>query len=489
MSSPTQRTLRRARAHLDVSGGRDTRRAVRGLVFACALLTSPACAPREDTLAPDPVAYPRAEELDPDVREKLGSLLERAREHPGDAERHGELGLLYEANDLWREAEASFANAALLAPDEPGWRYHRALALRQAGEFTQALEALRDVAASAPAFAPAQERLGHWLVDAGDLEGAERAYLAALEHAPGAPSCLAGLADIRLAQGRPEEARQLAEDALRADPAYRLAHFTLGGAYRDLGRREESERELALGVGAERAHLADPLSLRLDEYRLNLSGRVNQAAEWIETGQAERAIALLEPALASHGEDVELVSNLGSAYQALGRFADAQRMFLRATRVDPGSFAGFLNLSICLLAQGEAAQALPPVQRALELAPELGAAHFAHGRVLAALARHVEALAAFELASRFDPDDGLVDVALAETLVRLERPDEALERYTRAVEKLPDHFPAHVLRGLVALSLGRTDVARAAAEAARKLDPDHPGLRELDRRLAEGRRP
>ncbi len=432
--------------------------------------------------------YPRPEELDPDVRAKLDELLARARAAPGVGAHHAELGLLYEANDLWAEAEASFGQAVALAPDEVLWRYHRAVARRQAGDFPGALELLRAVVADAPTLAPAQQRLGHWLVDAGDLAGAEAAYRAALSFAPDSPGCLAGLADVRLAQGDAAGAAELAQQALREDPGYRLANYTLGAAYRELGRREDAARELARGVGAERRNLADELSLRLETYRLNLAGRVNQAARWIETGQPERAVALLEPALASHGEDMEVLSNLGSAYQALGRLPDARAMFLRATKADPGAFAGFLNLAICLLAEQRAPEALSPAQRAVELAPDLAAARFTHGRVLSALGRHAEALAAFQRAGRLDPADGMVDVAQAETCSQLGRWDEALAHYDDALRKVPDFLPAHVSRGMVALQLGRRDLAQASATEARRIDPDHPWLRELDRRIAGGGR-
>ena len=103
----------------------------------------------------------------------------------------------------------------------------------------------------------------------------------------------------RLAQGHMDEATELAAQALEYAPDYRLAHYTLGCAYRAAGRREEARRELALGLGAERRNLADDLSLRLDRYRLNRAGRVNQAASWIEAGEPQRAVALLEPALAA----------------------------------------------------------------------------------------------------------------------------------------------------------------------------------------------
>ena len=161
-------------------------------------------------------------------------------------------------------------------------------------------------------------------------------------------------------------------------------------------------------------------------------------------------------------------------------------MFQRATRADPQAFAGFLNLAICSLAEQRAAEALVPAQRAVELAPKLAASHFTHGRVLSALGRHEAALGAFERASRFDPGDGLIDVARAETCVQLSRLKEALSLYDAAIAKKPDFLPAHISRGMVGLRLGRADVARSAAQAARAIDPDHPWLRELERQIGGG---
>ena len=115
---------------------------LRSLAAVGLLLLLPACGgglpPVETTISPS----------EPAVAELVRSKVDRVLASPGDAAAHGSLGLAYEANGLWEEAEACFANAAALDPNEVLWSYHQALALQEMGRTDDALALLRLAAAS-----------------------------------------------------------------------------------------------------------------------------------------------------------------------------------------------------------------------------------------------------------------------------------------------------------------------------------------------------
>ena len=89
---------------------------------------------------------------------------------------------------------------------------------------------------------------------------------------------------------------------------------------------------------------------------------------------------------------------------ALGRTDEAIEAYQDAVRAQPDDADAHWRLGQAVLALGsDAAAALPPLERARELAPEEARVHVTLGEALAGLGRHGEAVAAFEAALRLDP--------------------------------------------------------------------------------------
>lgn len=458
--------------------GRGTRGPL-GLALALA-----ACGPA----APDPVSPHDRAALEPAVERRVAEVLQRARAAPGRAASHAELGLVYEANELWHEAAESWARAARLAPDEPLWAYHQVTCRRQAGDSQTAVEGLREVCERFPAFAPAQHRLGEWLLERGQPAEAEAYFLRAQLLAPDSPGPWTGLADVALQRGRPAEALRAAERALELAPDYRAAHYLAGQALRGLGRREEAERELRRGQGARRLFLPDGLEARLEGHRVSLAGTLERAADLVEEGRPGEAVGLLERALGDHPGDARLVVNLAAAHRELG---DAERALELLTALPPDAgqeLATAVNLAQACADLGDLASALGHAERAVALDGNDARAHAVRGRVLTTLERWGEAHDSLARAAELDAADGQTLVALAEVSLRLDRPREAREHYRRAVELLPDFLPAHGSLALVCLRLGDVEGAESALAGARRIAPDHPWVAELEQRVAGVRR-
>ena len=121
-----------------------------------------------------------------------------------------------------------------------------------------------------------------------------------------------------------------------------------------------------------------------------------------ESGQAQRAIALLEH---DAGDDPDALVALGNAYQLAGRRADAFAAFHHIVDVDPASGLGYENVGIAQLQAGNLPAAEEALRKALELEPTLGGAHTALGVVLASTARKADAVDEWKRAIELDGSD------------------------------------------------------------------------------------
>lgn len=113
---------------------------------------------------------------------------------------------------------------------------------------------------------------------------------------------------------------------------------------------------------------------------------------------------------------------LGLVERSLGNTEAAIERF-RLALAERESVDALVNLGNALVAGGRAAEALPPLSRAIEIAPEDGLNHANLAAALIALGRVDEALAAYRLARHLAPDDPIVRRNL-----------EALESAKRSLE-------------------------------------------------------
>jgi len=445
---------------------------------ALALGLLAACAP-----APEPVAFEGQRSIDPEVVELVQRKLAAARAAPGEARLHGELGLAYFANELWDLGARSFANAALLDPDDPWWVCYRARAEREAGRGELALELLAGLAARHPELAAIQHRHGQWQLDLGALELAAPALERALALAPEHPDALASVARLRSEQGRHEEALALAQKALQRDPPNRMAHYTAGLALRALGRTAEAERELAAGLGAQVRYLADPHNKELAAASVNYVAQMNEATQAMGLGQYAQALPLLERVAQKRPDDVIVLNNIGACLIELARPAEALVVLERARTLAPQEFGAYLNLSHVCLQLGRNEEALQHADRAVELAPQLGRAHLVRGRSLRALGRLEPAHGELREAARLEPGNAQVFQSLAELALAQKRLPEARGWCSRVVELRPDDIEARANLVQLTMEIGDRAGARALLPELQRRAPNHPRVRHLTREL------
>lgn len=433
--------------------------------------------------APTVVEPAAPELLDPGVRGLVARSVAEVRERPRDSNRHGRLGMIYEANALWPEARDAYAQASRLEPANRAWRYHLAVSTQQAGDFATALSLYRDLAADEPGFAALQHRLGVALLEIGELEQALHAFRRVTKLVPREAAGHAGAGTVLRLLGRPTEAAERLERAIELDPANRTAHYQLGLTYRDLGRAEAAERELGLGLSATIDFLADELSSEIASYAISLPATVERAEALRQAGRHREVAALFERALATHPDNLTLLNNLASSYLVQGEPERARQVLDRALAAGGDDAETLLNLAGWALATGRPEEAIGFADRALALDDRLARLHAVKAQALITLRRYPAATASMEDALRLEVRDPALFIGLGVLYEAASRWADAAGVYERALARWPDLVPAHVGRCLAALALGDRAAAEESLAATQRLAPEHPRLNELRRSL------
>jgi len=254
------------------------------------------------------------------------AILTYAPHHP---EAHYRLGVLAVQTNRALAGLPHFRAAWELKPDDCRYWSSYLAALITTGEPGAACLALELVLGSVAPLARDADvyaRVGALFQDAGRLDGAERAYLRALECKPDFAEVHNNLGIVLKDAGRPDEAEAAYRRALEYKPEYAEAHNNLGNVLNGMGRPDEAE-------------------------------------------------AAYRRALAYKPEYAEAHNNLGNALNGMGRPDEAEAAYRRALTCKPGYARAYNNLGNVLLANGRPEEAQAVYRRALEVQPDYDVAY------------------------------------------------------------------------------------------------------------------
>ncbi|MCH8147034.1 MAG: tetratricopeptide repeat protein [Planctomycetes bacterium] len=389
-------------------------------------------------------------------------FIDRVRKTPGDGGAHAELGLVYEANELWPSAVVAFENAVALAPRQGLCQYHLAVALVRTGQDDAALESLRRTSRAHPKLAPVWHRLGHRLLENGDVDEAASAFQRVIRLLPKAPAGYIGLGAAKMQAGAHDEAAGLFERAIQMDSSDRMAHFLLGGSYRRQGRKEEAAREFALGINGRVRYLPDEWAPRVRRHAQTVTAQLKKARGLHAVGDVVAAARILESTVARHPNNVDGLNNLAIAYVSLDRPRDALELLRRAEQVDRTDSFTYANLALCEIKLQDFDAALRYADRSVELAPQSADAHLTRGQVLLRLRREPDAAMAYTKSVEIDPRNLTARIALANTYFGLKDFAAAKVQYAAAVDLDPKMISALVRYCESCIYSGARDEAAAA---------------------------
>ena len=202
-----------------------------------------------------------------------------------------------------------------------------------------------------------QYQLGEELFLAGETNVAENAYLASLENCPGYYRALAGLAKVRVSQGRYLDGVKLYNQAIAKVPYPEYA-AALGDIYRQLGQLDDAKkqydlvefiaylgqinrqihnRDLALFYADHDVKLSESLALARNELEVRRDIYTWDVLAWslLKNEKLQEANEAISHALEQGTKDPQLFFHAGMIYEKLGNFLKAQEYLRRALEMNP----------------------------------------------------------------------------------------------------------------------------------------------------------
>jgi len=419
--------------------------------------------------------------LDSQVRGYLDELISEVERYPSDPDRRKNLGLAYAANGLWSEARETFLGLKSMVPQQPLAPMYAAVALQELSDEAGAWREFLQVTSNFPAFAPGWYRVGEAALRRGDHPKVEQAFERLMALAPREWRGPAGLGELRLSQGRLEEAQLLLEKAIHMDFSAKPAHYLLGQVYRNLGRTNEAQLALDLGSGENRLPMPDEWSEEAPSHMRLLPDQLAQAEELSERGQPEQAVQLLRRALPFHGEQPELLNGLAIASNRAGQSIEALGYVNRALQADPKSVAALVTRALVQARLGRFDAGRMDAEEALRLAPCLTQAHLAMAELWLSQDADRKAISALEDALRCDPKNADIHVEIGDILWHnLGEKGSAMKHYRSAVSIHPAHAHAWSCLGQLQWETGDSIAARQTHEQLIRIAPGGRELAELE---------
>jgi len=203
-----------------------------------------------------------------------------------------------------------------------------------------------------------------------------RLWTYALAIDPNSPIAHSNLGELLDRQGRPAEAIDHFQQALRTKPDFALAHNNWGMALKGQGRPAEAID-----------HFQQALRLKPD-FPIAYN---NWGTALGQLGEPAQAIDHFQQALRLDPDFALAHSNWGAALLQQGKPAEAIDHFQQALRLDPDFALAHSNWGAALLQQGQPAEAIEHLQQALRVQPDLAEAHANLGLALAQQGKLAEA--------------------------------------------------------------------------------------------------
>lgn len=214
--------------------------------------------------------------------------------------------------------------------------------------------------------------------------------------------------------------------AIASNPSVFIGHFSLGAAYKEMGKLEEAQacyrKVLTIKPDFAEAH-----------FRLGFI--------YSEQGKPEVAKECFQRVLAINPDTTEAHYNLGILFQQQGELEQACACYEKALSLKPDHVEACYNLGILFQEQGELGQARTFYEKALSLNPVHAEAYNNLGNVLNDSWRAEEAISCFEQALRLKPETK-PHFNLAQALLSRGRFEQGWALYGHRFETVPKRdFP------------------------------------------------
>ncbi len=329
--------------------------------------------------------------------------------------------------------------------------------LMQRKEFDNAIKAIDALERKQPGLPLSIILRGRVQMQQGDSSAARNSFERAVAMAPTHFSAYAALAELDLRAKQPEAAKQRFEALLKLDPKNVQAIVALAAlSERSSGSKEEVNAWLAQAVNA---NPNEPKT------------RVLLIDRHLQNKDLKLALAAAEEGLTALPSNAQVLDALGRVRMALADYAQAAKVFKQVASLQPASPLAQFRLAAAQLAMKDKTAGAESLNRALALQPGFEPAlrtaielHLATGRNDAALtlARNVQ---------RLQPNDALGYVYEAGIFTRLQKWEAASLAYRAGLRKAPTDSDLAVRLHGVLLQSPKAGEAGKFAEAWQR---EHP---------------
>lgn len=306
-----------------------------------------------------------------------------------------------------------------------------------------------------------QNLKGGILLSKHDLAGARAGFEQALALDPAYLPALDNLAQMDLAEKKPERARQRYEAALAKDKE----NVGLMTGLSKLALTQNNSAEAVRWL--ERATADHPEAL---------TPALQLATLYLRTGAREKALKLAQATLASHPADPDALALLAQMQTANGNYEAGLENYTKLAALQPASAAVQLRIAYAKVALKDTDGALDSVKKALRLKEDWFEAQVLAATLLVDGKNYAEALAIAQTVQRQRPElpAGLTlegDIWMAQ-----HKPQDALRAYQRAFKM--NQLPPLAIKIHQALLLaGKTREAGLHAAQWLQQHPGDPGFR------------
>lgn len=421
----------------------------------------------------DPVQPRDPEGMAPLVGELVRQTIAQVEARPDSAELHGRLGLVYEANAMQREAAEAYSVAIQLDPSKPVWTLRRGITLLSLSETEEGRRLILECEQRMPESAAVHHRIGYMHLDDGDPEAALESFrvASALGWAAAQPFIQTSIGEALAALGQAEAALEPLEQALEAAPTYKVAHYAYGLALRDLGRMEEAERELQLGLDAERVLVPDNSDSEIADLKRGFADMLQRAEDEAIKGNPGRAKRIFEDLLRAFPGDPIVLNNYAGVYLTEGDWEQGLALIDQALEGGSRQFGLFVNRSRALRGLGKLVESRAAADTAIGISPEIFEGHMERARTCLSQRDLVNARESLRRAIALNDEDPSAYLMLAEVCTRLGFVGEACAGFERVTELRPGLLPPRVNAARLYLEAGQLANAERALRGAEEIAP------------------
>jgi tetratricopeptide (TPR) repeat protein len=203
-----------------------------------------------------------------------------------------------------------------------------------------------------------------------------------------------------------------------------------------------------------------------------------RASQLHQSGNLQGAVQAYTAILATHPARVDVRSNLGAAYSALGRYEEAIEQYKRALAIEPANYPVRFNLAMAYYKAAWFSEASTELERVVAAAPDVPQA--VNARLVLAdcqirLGEYKKVIESLSPLADTDPSNRTVAYLLGSALIgdgQLNKGQQIIDRVFRD----DDSAEAHLLMGSILLVADDAQGALKEVQRAIELNPKLPGV-------------